>query len=414
MTRLARLTVAVAASLSLPVCAQSSVQTPAQALADRLIDICEGAVHGSQLAQRCSDIFNSTDPQAFLRAAIGQRLDEIPGQARVATREAMQAMRRATFVEPGSDGASLALRSEFMPLLNADGDGSLAASWSVFFSADAGWLDRRSSPNEAAFKADTGSLTAGIDWQLGPDWMLGLALNHVREDLDFSASDGEASTRFSGVFATGSRTLGDTWSVAGYLGAFNGEYDLTRAIAYTLPSSAGPVSFSAEARANPDARRRVSGLSLDGRWARDGWDWGLAAGLDNSRTTIDAYGETGGGGLALNVPERSISTRRGRLDFSVGRTLSHSRGVFQPSLRLGWRQEFGNPRRALTVRLAEDGLGSGITFDTEDPDKSWGEIAVGGVMTFTGGHSGFFELRQRVAHAFLQERMLAIGWRIEL
>jgi hypothetical protein len=30
------------------------------------------------------------------------------------------------------------------------------------------------------------------------------------------------------------------------------------------------------------------------------------------------------------------------------------------------------------------------------------------------GHSGFVQYRQRVGHEFLQERVLALGWRIEL
>lgn len=415
MTRLRALTALIGSGLALP----AAASTPAQALADRLVSICQGAPHGSTLAQRCSDLFNSTDPQAFLRAAIGQRLDEIPGQGRVATRDFSAGLRGLRRSGSQQDSTAFLLQSDPVAFSldadqGADEGGGLAASWSLYFSADAGQLDRRASPNEAAFEADTASATLGADWQLGPEWQLGAALNHVREDLDFSASASEAGTRFSGLLLTANRGLGEHWSLNGYLGRYQGRYDLQRAIAYTLPLPGGPVSFSAVARARPDADREVAGFSLDGRWNRDGWDWGLTTGLDSNKTSIEAYGETGGGGLDLDVPGRSISTRRGHLDFSLGRTISHARGVFQPSLRLGWRQEFGNPRRPVTLRLSDDPARTGITFDTEDPDRSWGEIAVGGVMTFTGGHSGFFELRQRVAHSFLDERMLAVGWRIEM
>jgi uncharacterized protein YhjY with autotransporter beta-barrel domain len=386
-------------------------------LADRLVAICQGAPNGSPLAQRCSDLSNSTDPQAFLRAAIGQRLDEIPGQARVATRDfsaGLRGLRRGG--GPAPDDATALLLQAGPAALSVDGDGDegLAARWSLYFSADAGRLDRRAGTNEAAFEADTASATLGVDWQAGADWQIGVAANHVREDLDFSASDSVAGTRFSGLLLTASRALGDTWSLTGYAGRYRGRYDLQRAIAYTLPLPGGAVSFSAVARARPDAERDVAGLSLDGRWARDGWDWGLTTGLDSNKTRIEAYRETGGGGLDLEVPGREVGTRRGHLDVSLGRTFSHARGVFQPSLRLGWRQEFGNPRRPVTLRLGDDPGRTGINFETEDPDRGWGEVALGGVMTFTGGHSGFFELRQRVAHSFLDERMLAVGWRIEM
>lgn len=398
-----------------PAEAQSVPATPAQSLAAKWNTICATAISGTLLFLRCDETFDSSAPLANLIAATGQRLDEIPGHARVATRDSAVSL-GAVSVDVA--GRPVAMRLSALPdgrlSLDARTETSLAAAWSLFFAADIGRVDRRDSPNEAAFKAATGSATAGIDWQLGSNWQVGVALNHVRENLDYTASDSEARTRFNGMLLTSSRSLGNTWNASAYYGRFRGTYDLSRDIAYTLPSPSGPIFVVAEALANPDARRRVSGIAVNGQWARRGWDLGVGLGLDNSLTGIDPYVESGGGGLALAVPARAVETRRGRIDGSIGRTFSHSRGVFQPSLRLGWRQEFSNPRRPLTVRLAQDPLENAITFDTEDPDGGWGEVALGGVFTFAGGHSGFFELRQRVAHSFLQERLLSLGWRIEM
>ena len=86
----------------------------------------------------------------------------------------------------------------------------------------------------------------------------------------------------------------------------------------------------------------------------------------------------------------------------------------QPSLRVGWRQEAAGPVRKVTVRFVEDPAQTPVTFDTEESDRGWGELALGSVFTFTHGHSAFIEYRQRFAHDFLQERVLAIGWRMEL
>ena len=52
--------------------------------------------------------------------------------------------------------------------------------------------------------------------------------------------------------------------------------------------------------------------------------------------------------------------------------------------------------------------------DTDDADTAWGEAGVGAVFIFTGGHSAFVEYRQRFGHDFLQERLLSVGWRMEL
>ena len=390
-------------------------QTPAEAFAARLPSICAGAVSGSALQQRCREILGSSDPRAISIAAFGQRLAEIPGQARVATRDVAQPL-VSTHADLAGHDLSIRSTADNNGAVSAkvSTEGGLAAPWSLYFSADIGQLERKASRNEAAFNARTGSLTAGIDWQLGRNWQVGGAFNHVRENLDYSNSNGEARTRFSGLLVTASRAFGNSLSASAYYGRYRGSYQLSRDISFSLPLPSGPLNFSAQTDASPNARRRVSGIAGNGQWSRRGWDLGVGLGMDKNETTIAAYQETGGNGFDLRVPGRRINTRRGRIDFTVGRTFSNSHGVFQPSLRLGWRHEFSNVRRAVSVQLAEDPAHNKITFDTEDPDRNWGEVAIGGVMTFTHGHSGFFELRQRVAHSFLQERMLAIGWRIEM
>ena len=103
-----------------------------------------------------------------------------------------------------------------------------------------------------------------------------------------------------------------------------------------------------------------------------------------------------------------------RLDAALARNFSASWGVWQPMLRVGWRREFANPARPLSVRFVSDGSATPIRFDTDDADRAWGEAGLGAVFVFTGGHSAYFELRQRFGHDFLQERLFSIGWRMEL
>ena len=66
------------------------------------------------------------------------------------------------------------------------------------------------------------------------------------------------------------------------------------------------------------------------------------------------------------------------------------------------------------VRFLGDANGTAVVFETDDADTGWAEAGVGAVFVFTGGHSGFIEYRQRLGHDFLQERLLALGWRLEL
>lgn len=394
---------------------RADAQTPAQALAARWNTICLTSVAGTLLATRCDETATSTALDPNMIAAVGQRLDEIPGQARVATRDTAGSLGLGLSVPQGGNNAVAGeFRQNYDGSLSMQLDSEIAANWSVFVSGDIGRVDRRAGQNEAAFEADTSSLTAGIDWQPNDRWNVGLALNHVREDLDYDETAGAVETQFSGVLLTASRSLGDHWSVDAYAGWLSGDYELQREIRYSLPYASGTFSVQGMATANPDASRRVHGMALNGQWSRNGWNPSLSIGLDGGRTTIEAYQETGGVGLDLLVPGRKIFTRRGHVDFGLSRAFSQDWGVWQPIARVSWFREFSNARRQVGLRLVQDVAENVVRFDTEDPDRGWGEMAVGSVFVFTHGHSGFIQYQQRFGHAFLQERMLALGWRMEL
>lgn len=362
----------------------ANAQSPDTALANAWNTLCAGAAPGSPLANRCAEIF-AGGPNSRESAATGNFLGEIPGQGRAATRDGA----------PDDD----ALRTE------------LGAGWSVFASADTGRLKRRDGTNEAPFDGDTGALSAGLDWVPAANWQLGLVANHTRDELDFLRSDGSLRTDFTGLIAVGGWSIGERFALDAYAGRLQGDYRVRRAIDFTLPSG---VSIDTVANASIDAERSLAGLGLTWSVPAGAWEWQLGAGVDWQRTNLDPYSETGGQGLALAVPGRAITSRRGRLDAALARNFSASWGVWQPMLRLGWRREFANPARPLTVTFVNDGNATPIRFNTDDADPAWGEAGLGAVFVFTGGHSAFIELRQRFGHDFLQERLLSVGWRMEL
>lgn len=359
-------------------------QSPDDALASALPVVCSGATPGSALAARCAEIFAS-GPGGVGAAAAGNFLGEIPGQGRAATRDG------------SPDDGVLQTR--------------LATGWSLFIGADIGRQKRRGGDNEAPFDGDSGTLTAGVDWSPADDWQVGLLLSHARDELDFIRSSGVLETRFTGLLAVAGWRPHDAWSIDAYAGRLDGDYRIRRAIDYTLP---GGTRVASLASASPSADRDLAGLGVTWSRAAGPWEWQVGAGTDWQRTTIVPYRENGGAGLAIAVPGREITSRRGRVDVTLARTLSTSWGVWQPMAGLGWRHEFANPARPLTVRFLEDGTGTPVVFQTDDPDTGWGEAALGATFVFAGGHSAFVEWRQRFGHDFLSERMLALGWRIEL
>jgi len=369
--------------------------TPVAALADNgtgslgnaLGGLCSAATPGNALFTRCQEFQAASDPQAASRIAAGQRLEELPGQGRASTRSQQQEQ----------------IVSEKL------GDG-----WSLFLSADLGRLNRDTSFNEAAFDGTANRFTGGLNYQLNTHLLLGLALNHTSETLDFDRSDSRNSSSMNGALLTANLSPKDNFSFDLYYGRFSGDTTNVRNIDYAIEATPGNLqSFSSQAFASPGVSRSVAGISGSWLWNKNAWSGGINLGMDQSKTRLDAYSETGGNGFGLDVPERNIKSRTGSLSFSVSRTYSVNWGVLIPSARLGLKKEFDNPSRQLAVQFSQDSSNTNIAFDTSDPDTQWGEVGVGVSLVMKKGHQAFFEYRQRFAHDFLQERSLAIGWRME-
>lgn len=362
-------------------------QSGSDSLVDSFSAICNSAVPGTALFDRCQEIQNSPNLGAAGLSASGQRLEELPGQGRASTRA-----------------------DQRNQMISED----LGAGWSVFVSADMGRLKRSASPSEAAFDGNADRLTAGVNYQANQHWLLGLALNHSRDSLDFSQTTSVNKSNSNGALLSANFTPTDKFSFDAYYGQFNGDSDNLRSITYQFEKAPGSVlTINTEALASADIQRNIAGLSGGWLWNKNAWSGGINMGLDQSKTRLDGYTETGGLGFALEVPNRTIKSRTGYLSFSISKTYSVSWGVLVPSVRAGLRKEFDNPSRQLNVQFAQDPSNTNIGFDTSDPDTQWGEVGVGVSLVMKKGHQAFFEYRQRFAHNFLRERSLAVGWRME-
>ncbi len=362
-------------------------QSGSDGLTGSFDDICASAVAGTPLFDRCQEIQNSPNLGAFGLSAAGQRLEELPAQGRAGTRNQQQT-----------------------DIISED----FANGWSLFLSADLGRLDRSISANEAAFDGNANRFTAGLNYQASPKWLLGLALNHQRENLNFKQSDSRNRSTMNGALLTANFAPADNFNFDAYYGQFNGSADNLRNIAYSFEKEPGVVlTIDAQALASPDVKRDIAGIGGAWLWNKNAWSGDISLAYDHSKTRLDAYNETGGIGFALEVPKRSIQSKTGALAFTVSRTISTNWGVLVPSARLGFRKEFDNPQRQLSVQFVQDTTNTNISFVTADPDTQWGEVGIGVSLVMKKGHQAFFQYRQRFAHSFLQERTVALGWRME-
>jgi hypothetical protein len=367
-----------------PLFAQTA-PTPSESLLAALPTLCAGAGAAGALATRCAEL-RTADPAAFAVAARAQRLEELPGHARVGDLHGEEARPAATSPD------------------------ATRAAWDLWASAVDGALDRRDGRIEAGFDAGRDALLVGASWR--PDARLTVdgGWQWARETLDYRGSDGVLRARMDGPLLLVAWAPGPTWRVEAQADRVSGTLRSARRVRYALP---GGASVDAEASAAARTTRQGLGLALRRSDAIGAWSIDSGVAMDESKTRIAAYRESGGAGWALSVPARERRSRRALLEATLSRAVSRPSGVWLPSLRLAQVREFADPTRTLGVRFVDDPSGQVVRFATEEPDCDWSEAAAGLVWLRPGGASLFIEARQRIGHRFLDERQVALGFRLE-
>ncbi|MDR0779890.1 MAG: autotransporter domain-containing protein [Pseudomonadales bacterium] len=219
------------------------------------------------------------------------------------------------------------------------------------------------STRNAKTDTDGWDVTAGYDFRIGGDTLLGLALGYAQDDLTYARGMAGSSGNIDGWRATAyaEQTLGNVFLD-------------------------GMISL---ARHNSDAIRNTGMGSLaNSQTNGDQWGARLAAGwntdlgsnlsltpqvrLDWSKLDLDAYNESGGGGLALNVASQSLD----RLRASVGGQLDWAwSATIKPYVRAFWGYEFKDGEVTTSATFATGG--SPFTVTDQGPGSSAYTLGLG-------------------------------------
>jgi len=371
------------ASILAPQARGQSAPSPSDAVGAALPAICAGAVR--DLAARCTAL-GLAGTGGFTIAAVAQRLEELPGHARVA--------------ETRRDGS----------VSSAPAPAESSARWNLWASAAGTDLERRSGRIEAGFEAARRGLLLGAGWQPMATLTLDGGWQSFHEALDYAASDGRLDARVDGPLLVAAWMPSANWRFEAQADWSEGHLESQRRVRYALP---GGESVDSLAIARTETRRRGAALSVrrTDHFGAVTVDTGL--GVDDARVRIAPYVESGGAGWALAVPGRERRTRRMQLDAMVSGAVSRPSGVWVPSVRLAALRELDDPSRTLAVRFVDDASLTPVRFATEEPDGQWLDVALGLAWVRPEGRTFFVETRHRLGHRFLREHQLVVGVRFE-
>ena len=297
----------------------------------------------------------------------------------------------------------------------ATGGGASADKYSRlsgFLTAMAYNSEQKETQTLAGFHGNSISAVLGLDYRFTDKIFAGIAGRYSQSEVDLNQNVGTMDADDVNLTLYSTYYPGQDWYVEGTVHYGQGKFDLTREIEFTLPTPANTIDETA----NSSTDGNQYGVSVGGgyEWVfQDGAVSEISGGLHYRQTTIDAYSETGAGGLNLHLTEQNIDSLQFRLGTQLSKAASYSWGVLLPQINLNWVYEFMQDGEKIQARFVSDPTNTNFAFTTDDKDPSYFTIALGLVSVFPGGFTAYIQ-----GESFLQldnysQRVWSLGARWE-
>lgn len=264
--------------------------------------------------------------------------------------------------------------------------------------------------DQAGYDLTTQGLSAGVDYRLGSNFVVGAALGYVRSETEVEQDAG--SFELDGTSLSLYLTwFSDAFYVDGVLSYGQQSYDIERVV--NLPRPFGDVSRFV-AVGQPDSDQVAAHLGV-------GYDFRLGQALNLSgflrgnwvRSTIDSYTERGAFFLDLAYEEQESESLLGEAGIELTYPVSLSWGVLQPMLRLAYLREFEDGNQSLRARFAVDPTARVFTLESETPDRSFLNLALGVTVTLPRSWASYLQYDTDLERDDLDIYTLSGGFRFQ-
>jgi uncharacterized protein with beta-barrel porin domain len=295
----------------------------------------------------------------------------------------------------------------------ATGGGASADQYSrlsAFVTAMAINSEQHETQTLSGFHGNSTSGVLGVDYRFSDKTFAGIAGRYSKSEIDLNRNAGSMdaddfnATLYSTYFG------GQDWYIESTAHYGQGKFDLTRQIEFTLPG----VTTDETSTSSTDGSQY--GLSLGGgyEWVfKDGAVTELSGGMYYRQTKIDAYSETGAGGLNLRINEQSIDSLQFRLGTQLSKAASFSWGVLLPQINLNWVYEFMQDGEKVQASFISDPTNTNFAFTTDEKDPSYFTIGLGLVSVFPGGFTIYAQGESYLQLDNYSQRVWSLGARWE-
>lgn len=320
----------------------------------------------------------------------------------------------------GANASDLSLNFDGQPLLtrgfayllsNTRGGGASAdenpsmSRLGMFINGSGSFGDRDTTESELGFDFTTEGISAGADYRITDELVLGGALGYVSNGMDFESSRGDQDITGYTLSAYGTWYQSENTYIDGILSYGTNTFDMTRHIQFG----------ATDVKAQGDTDGTEMALSVGGGYDfnQDALNFGPFARLNYIKARIDSFEENFAGGLELVYDSQEVDSLTSLIGGQATYVVSTGYGVITPQARFEWAHEFKHDSRYITARFLNDPAAGRFEIATDDPDRDYFNLGLGVSAVFSQGRSAFLYYEAVVGRDNLSEHSIAAGIRFE-
>ncbi len=301
------------------------------------------------------------------------------------------------------------------PTEDLDPYDSTESPWGFFMNGRASFGDAPRRGVDPGYDFTTQGLTAGVDYRVSDQWVVGSSIGYSRSDTDLAGFGGR---RDGGSIDTEGLSLSvfTSWYREDFYldGVVTfGQTDLETERVIDLPSSLnGRDRFVAAGAPDGDELSLHLGFGYD---FRVGEALNLSGFVNGNyvRATVDSYTETGADLLNLIYDEQELESLLAEIGVELTYPYSLSWGVVQPLVRVAFLRELEDDPQIVRARFAEDSTGRRFRLASERPDRSYLNVALGLTATLQRGWATYFQYDTDLERDDLDIYTLSGGFRFQ-
>ncbi len=287
----------------------------------------------------------------------------------------------------------------------------------VFATFAYGWGSQGNTFFDHGYDLALGHITAGMDYKLTPNLVLGGAFSYSDGQADYDKNGGRQDIQDLGFSLYGTYFLNNGLYFDGALSLGKTDYDLRRNIHYSIEG------LSANQRAKSSTEGDAFSAFVSAGYDLAFRDWNLSPHLNLTymKNKVDGYAErmlnldlnSLGAAMAVAMDDTDYNSFTSALGATFSFSHSQSWGILTPQLSIDWIHEFQNDQQRTSGYFVNDINRQPFALLTQEPDRNYFDLGLSLAAQLPKGRAAFLSYNTLLGYEDLQHSVIRAGFRME-